>query len=70
MKRWVFILPVLFVSPTIAGDAPNYHAVDEMQERANSYVAALEAQRNDALNQVVQLKAELDKVKKEKNCGK
>jgi hypothetical protein len=53
-----------------AGEAPACHALDEMQERANSYIAALEAQRNEALNQVVQLKAELDKVKKEKNCGK
>jgi len=56
--------------PAFAAEAPNYHAVDEMQEKANSYIAALEAQRNDALNQVVQLKAELEKVKKEKNCGK
>ncbi|MFA7287165.1 MAG: hypothetical protein WC052_05885 [Patescibacteria group bacterium] len=69
MTRMVLIFMLLAI-PAFAADAPTYHAIDEMQERANSYIAALTEQRNEALNQVVQLRAELDKVKKEKNCGK
>jgi hypothetical protein len=69
MKKLV-VIACLLAGQAFAADVPNYHALDEMQDRANAYIAALEAQRNDALNQVVQLRAELDKVKKEKNCGK
>jgi hypothetical protein len=59
---WVFAC----ATSAFAGGVPDYHAIDEMQDRANSYIAALEAQRNEALNQVVQLKAEL--AKREKAC--
>ena len=66
MKRFALSFTFLVFSfPVLAGEAPSYHALDEMQERANAYIAALETQRNDALNQVVQLKAELAKQARE-----
>lgn len=67
MKRLAFV--VAFVSSsTFAADAPNYHALDEMQEKANAYIATLQSQRNAALDQVVALTAELEKAKKSKEC--
>lgn len=45
-------------------------AIDEMQEKANAYIAALQAQRNAALDQVVALTAELEKAKKAKECAR
>ncbi len=66
MKRLAFIFAIL-ASPAF-GEGANYHAIDEMQERANAYIAALESQRNAALNQVVALTAELEKAKKSKEC--
>lgn len=61
---------VLLAIPAFAADTPNYHAIDEMQERANAYIATLQSQRNAALDQVVALTAELEKAKKAKACGK
>lgn len=66
--RCLVCLFALVAAPVFAGEAPNYHAIDDLQERANSYIAALEGQRNAALNQVVALTAELEKVKKAKEC--
>lgn len=67
MRRLVVVFVVL-CCPAFAADAPNYHALDEMQEKARVYIATLEAQRNAALNQVVALTAELEKAKKAKEC--
>lgn len=67
MKKLIVIL-ILGTTPTIAGETPKYHAIDEIQEQANSYISTLEAQRNAALNQVVTLTAELEKLKK--SCEK
>lgn len=61
---------VLLATAAFAADAPNYHAIDEIQEKANAYVAALESQRNGALNRVVELTAALERLKKAKDCGK
>jgi len=69
MKRMTLIV-ILLATPAFASDAPNYHAIDEMQEKANSYISTLEAQRNAALNQVVALTAEVERLKKAKDCGK
>jgi hypothetical protein len=57
---------LLAASPAFAADAANYHALDEMQEKANAYIAALQSQRNAALDQVVALTAEL--AKRDKEC--
>ncbi len=64
--KWLALILTLLAVPAFADEAPNYHALDELQERANAYIAALTDQRNEALNQVVQLKAEL--AKREKEC--
>jgi len=69
MKRLTFIF-VLLATPAFAADAPNYHAIDALQEKANAYIAALQAQRNAALDQVVALTAEVERLKKAKDCGK
>ena len=69
MKK-IAIALVFLATPAFAADAPNYHAIDEMQEKANAYIAALESQRNAALNQVVALTAEVARLKKAKDCGK
>lgn len=69
MKK-IAIALVLLAVPAFAADAPNYHAIDEMQEKANAYIATLQSQRNAALDQVVALTAEVERLKKAKDCGK
>ena len=69
MKHLAFVL-VLLATPAFAADAPNYHAIDEMQEKAQSYINTLQSQRNAALDQVVALTAEIERLKKAKDCGK
>ena len=64
------IIFALLASPAFAGEPPNYHAIDAMQERANAFIAALQSQRNAALDQVVALTAEVERLKKAKDCGK
>ena len=65
MRKMVLIF-VVIATPVFAADAPNYHAIDEMQEKANAYIATLQSQRNAALDQVVALTAEL--AKRDKEC--
>lgn len=67
MKK-LSILLFLAALPAYGSETPKYNAIDELQEKANSYIATLEAQRNTALNQVVALTAELEKMKKAKEC--
>jgi len=69
LKRLACLL-IFLASPAFAADAPNYHALDEMQEKATAYIAALQSQRNAALDQVVALTAEVERLKKAKDCGK
>lgn len=64
MKRLCFAFVILTTS-ALAGEVPNYHAIDELQEKANAYIAALQSQRNAALDQVVALTTELAKRYKE-----
>ena len=68
IKKIVITICLWMSSPSFAADAMNYHAIDEMQEKANSYIAMLQSQRNAALDQVVALTAELEKAKKSKEC--
>lgn len=65
--KYLALALVLLASPAFAGAAPNYHALDEMQEKANAYIATLQSQRNAALDQVVALTAEL--AKRNRECG-
>lgn len=64
--KYLALALVLLASPALAADAPNYRALDEMQEKANAYIATLQSQRNAALDQVVALTAEL--AKRDKEC--
>jgi len=68
--KYITLILLLLATPAFAADVPNYHAIDEMQEKANAYIAALQSQRNAALDQVVALTAELERLKKAKDCGK
>jgi len=69
MRRLV-LASFFIATPSFAADAPNYHAIDAIQERANAYIATLQSQRNAALDQVVALTAEVERLKKAKDCGK
>ena len=67
MKFYLIILAALLVVPALAEDA---HAptVEEITTTANDTIAALQQQRNAAMDQAVQLRAQM--VKTERDLAK